>query len=327
MGEYAGESIAKKVARVRLYRRTREAWKAVGKDVKEARVMFLPGPEAAEVGALRHILGVPPEHVVAIDRDAAAVQRAQEKWPGLHGIVGDLCDPRVNEAEEKAVRPPGKCWSYLYSFIHLDLMGNLSRGSLRVYHEWIHRLDEGGVLAATYLRGREVGGSLASVEKERARKLNERRDDLDRDARRELYVLSADFDRAMSHLRPLQRVYERTWNDGWPDPEDPDPELSITRLVPIGTYAYRAEVSPMGVLVTQGLTVFNYNQPAHKAMRRRHDVYTTSVIRKDPMIDLLTEADSLEKEFTKQQVAEILNVTPGTLASYRAHRTMGTYAA
>mgnify|MGYP001576964157 CR=1 FL=1 len=50
--EYAGESLAKKVARVRLYRRTKEALVHRGVKPADARVIFLPGPEASEVGAL-----------------------------------------------------------------------------------------------------------------------------------------------------------------------------------------------------------------------------------------------------------------------------------
>lgn len=357
---YAGESIAKKVCRVRLYRRTRAAWRDRRVDSKQAKVIFLPGPEAAEVGALKHILGVHPENVLAIDRDAEACGVAEERWPGIRALHGDLGKERTHVealAFLKGQDPAA-------AFVHLDLMGNLSEQALKSYVDWCSLCQENGVLAVTYLRGRELPESLGGRMKAAHRDLFVKLSPSALEARlrapgplpmfaisKELYrILSADFDRASSHFTAIQvatmtlqaiaagalsldgifswlgstkelearveaiRNYEQSQGD------------SLLTFTPLATYCYRAEVSPMGVLVLHRITRATLNSDGYTSLRHQRGRDTSSVIKKDPMEDLLAEADSLEKEFTREQVAEILNVSPGTLTAWRAHRTMGTYA-
>ena len=94
--EYAGESLAKKVARVRLYRRTRAMLEAADVAPGTARCLFLAGPESAELGAIRHILRADMAHSIGIDRDPAACKALRKKWPGGNVVCGDLASWRAH---------------------------------------------------------------------------------------------------------------------------------------------------------------------------------------------------------------------------------------
>lgn len=377
MSVYAGESLAKKVARVRLYRRTREMLRCRNIDPATIKVVFLPGPEAAEVGALKYIFKARAQNVVGIDRDEVAIEALRKKWPGACGILGDLADRSLVEDEAGPFRRVFSTFQSphdLAGFIHLDLMGNLSVAAALMYCNWAAFCREDGVVAVTYLRGRErikipteasnfeVARGLAKaavvVDKPiEAFRICARgvQTCFDKVTRR---LVAPDPERATSHLIALcetgycHQVQRKLINDavqrGVPSITRGQLGEATARALdalmapgvfersmhagelkffsPIASYAYRAEVSPMGILAAQYV-----RKPTQQLASYQHAVgqrsrHASSIIRKDPMDDLLAEADSLQKEFSREQVAEILNVSTGTLAAWRAHRTLGTYA-
>lgn len=104
-------------------------------------------------------------------------------------------------------------------------------------------------------------------------------------------------------------------------------------LTPIAGYSYQANVSPMGVLLvqlikqseeTKGWVKHLHGKTTHYVRRERRLV--TSNIKKDSLDVLLVEADYLAQEgFSKKAIADIFDVSVGTMAAWKAHRTMGTY--
>jgi hypothetical protein len=315
--KYHGESIAKKVARVRLYRRAREALKFRG--VRgPIRAMFMPGPEAAEVGALKHILGVRAQDATAIDLDPACCSVARERWPGIQTLVEDVGDSAWFESAKIAP----------FNFVHLDLMGTLTTDTIATYGYWAFLTELSGIFVTTYLRGREKTASMGNVLRCAAAEAtkNIKRSGIN------TYVLSADPARASSHMVTLNDCF---WALLYKIEHGVFPALELDNIdylesngiifTPIATHCYKSGPSPMGVLVTQKVFHTDLRLESYQQFISKRQRHTTSVLRLDPMNELIAEAASLGKEFSGDQVAEILNVTPGTLAAWRAHQTRGTY--
>lgn len=343
MGEYAGESIAKKVARIRLYKRTRQALKYFDYKLENVKVLFLPGPQATEVGVLKYLLKTQPKNVVAVDKDPEVCQWARMKWPGITAVCGDLMYPDT-------VREVRSVCS-TYDFIHLDLMGTLSANSELLYAQWSNLCETNGVMAVTYLRGREQKITPISRQCQLfGEKMRDARKHSTGDAKKYLHLMSADPVRSYAHLMALKVCgavgllqqnprYDDGLDitDGMTDEDINDVVLRAAQwrmvedhveygsFTPLATYAYRSEYASMGVLAVQKVYHDVLESDSYALLRYDRSRHSTSIIKKDPMEDLLLEADSLEKDFTKDQVAEMLGVTKGTLAAWRAHRTMGTY--
>lgn len=338
MSEYAGESIAKKVCRIRLYKRTRQALKYFGYKLEHIKVLFLPGPDSTEIGALKHILKVQPTNVCAVDRDPQVCEDASDRWPGISAVCGDLRDSGTLETVRDI--------SSTYDFIHLDLMGTLSGASVDLYSRWGWLCETNGVLAVTYLRGREQKISTLS---RNCQNIATAAMDMWKNSKGEgkklFKLMSADPERSYAHLLALKisgamgvlKFEEKVPITDWLE-TDPDPEFveQITNqminedhrygsFTPLATHAYRADFSSMGVLAVQKVYDKDLQSGSYGKLRYDNSRHTMSIIRKDPMDELLQEADSLEKEFSKDAAAEILGVSKGTLAAWRAHRTMGTY--
>lgn len=355
MGEYAGDSVAKKVARVRLYKRTRDLLAASGHNPSTSTVLFIPGPECAEAGCLKYLLRVPPERCVGIDIDDKAGDALMEKLPGAVALTLDLRGGYAPAIAKSAMTLSVLDWvgekKSSFSFIHLDLMGNLSADTELIYAQFGSLVDAGGVIAATYLRGREAGFSRHQLE---TTKQLYARMPLSTYSKR---LLGSDYARSTMHFWALvhetsKRVVRQMAriappkvlkNLGITDPNNVS-ELQCLKIashmwddvggyVPAAAYAYQGAVSPMGVIAAQW---------APMQLRTKHweDIYygrkcfpprfcrrlISSTISQNDMEELLVEVDELVKEgFSPAQVAEIMNTTVGTIAAWKAHRTMGTY--
>ncbi len=151
---YAGESLAKKVARVRLYKRVRQALRWGYEQNADLRVFILPGPEFAEYGALKHILK--PKVLVGVDRDPVACQLMKDKWPGSITYCGELTVKQTQKAPRTWTEVTSVFGWNSFHFVHLDLMGNYFPKLDVLYDLWSRFVIPKGILATTYLRGREV---------------------------------------------------------------------------------------------------------------------------------------------------------------------------
>jgi hypothetical protein len=354
MAEYAGESLAKKVARVRLYTRVRETLLFSNRNLDNTKVLFLPGPDASEVGALKHILKVKPQNVIGVDIDGDACDALTKKWPETNVIQGDLSKPKTFNKALRDIKSYGEFDGF--DFIHLDLMGILKRDSELLYGMWARFCAENGVMAVTYLRGREN----KSRESENVRSLRKTaaliakiHEGAGGESKLFLKMIAPDPERAISHLMALNTGFHKL---RLVDEMDGDVDAAMeafsdelnqaadmgeregmkgvlehrrmvgrTQFTLLASYAYRAETSPMGVMAAHHVSIDTLESDSYAFLRYKHGRHTSSVIKKDPMEDLLKEAELLEVNYGKDAMLEILNVTRQQLAAYRAHRTMGTY--
>ncbi len=352
MGEYAGESIAKKVARVRLYTRAKQVLLSRLESLRGIRALILPGPHASEVGALRHILGVEQENIVAIDRDADACDAMRIKCPRATVVCGELVDRNTLQHVLDALtrqREPR-----MFGFMHLDMMGTLSVDTINTYCKYAPLCEVNGVIASTYARGRDgIGRTPSEKFGPQLRnyisqtKLYARQWVHDfrrtREGRLLIRLLSPDPIRSLEHWNGTTSGFFQgmAWIRGvhFPDHDGrcgvfaDEAEMKWVREIaassgvptPVGCYAYKGKANPMGVLVMQRLLSSYIESDSFASIRYQRSRHAFSVIKKDSMLDMLREVDSLSKTYDRTQIAEILDVSTGTLAAWLAHRTMGTY--
>jgi hypothetical protein len=335
MGEYAGESPAKKVARVRLYKRAAMLLKAAKVEIEKMRALVLAGPEACEAGALLHILGVKEENIVAVDRDPASCAAMKARVPKATVICGDLADSKIWCRVRDANRPDAMGEPYV-GFTHLDLMGNLTTNVEVLYGLYALLCPLGGVFATTYLRGRErsYGKALLAGLDAQIKEDGNFRWATGRNARAFRTITALDPKRIYAHLGLINvSLIDATVHVMAPhltkQKDENFAEFLATYpyvFVPVAAYSYNGEASPMGVVMGQLLKRGSaaeeplvWNQIAQKSR------FSSSYIQRDSILDVLTEADILVAEYGREVACEILSISSGTLAALKAHRTMGTY--
>jgi hypothetical protein len=338
-GEYAGESIAKKVVRARTYLRAKEMLHAAGR-TDNLTVVVLPGPDAAEVGCLRHILK--PKHIFAVDRDQSCVDHFFDKSdPMLDDDYEILTQGYTGELED--FNP--ECG---IDFANLDLMGNINGDPGETASLVTNWLNMWGVASITYLRGREKGEIRDYVTNTPKGLLTSR---MTRQTRRRW---GPDPIRSSAIFGSLQRGMHRRLvegtalkyglEDNFRDPKILDWAAAESALylrdrdgihfTPIASYSYQAN-TPMGVLVAQLINEKKERSGWEKLLNGKANKFgikdrrlISGAIPKDPMVELLREADFLAKEgYSTSAVADIFDVSTGTMAAWKAHRTMGTYSA
>lgn len=350
MSEYAGESIAKKVARLRLYRRVKQVMDSVGTSTRDMRMMILIGDEACEVGCIKHLLNVKPEGVIAVDRNPEACKMLSRRWPEVQVINADLESKKTFTTVRSWLKnAPG------LDFIHLDLMGNMSNSATALYGIWLEFLSSNGLMGVTYLRARENEKNMSHmlVTLRQASKALIPSMKNTPELKRMHRLMGADSERAHWHLTAMKTAHLIThFIKEYKDSEEANHHMvewlkewqTVLRLgnhrevqhwmelydnptiTPMATFSYRSEVSPMGVLLVQKVERELLKSQGFENLQYSGGRFSCSVIKKDPMLDLLAEAESLHKIMDWDAAAECLNVAPRTLVAWRAHRTMGTYA-
>jgi hypothetical protein len=266
---------------------------------------------------------VTPDRALAIDRDEAAIKMVEQRWPGVNTICGDLCEERTFRAVANTTLV--RNGHVPVHFCHMDLMGPLTDAAFAAYTRWVAFVDACGVFGVTYLRGREMRGSAGAVSRTHGTEILTKASPAFR------RLLSPDYGRAFSHLCAINGA-DTTFHalrfgrdlTNFEALQELQLQLPWT-LVPVGTHCYRSEHSPMGVLLTQRMMRAKLNS-SYRQFQFKTTRNVSSVIPKDPMGDLIAEADSLLKDYSKAAVCEILDVEPSTLSAYRAHLTRGTYA-
>lgn len=141
MAKYPGESEGKRGARLVLYLASTIALE--GRVVGD--VLTLAGPGASEYEALRYLAKRTSGQVFMADTDASCVSVAKRAGADRvhHGCVVDLL---------AAARKSGR----RFAFIHLDFMGHVTGTVMSALTAASRALSPGGVVAVTFLRGREM---------------------------------------------------------------------------------------------------------------------------------------------------------------------------
>lgn len=141
---YLGETDAKRLARLAVYRRVEELQPISCREEHSA--IVLSGPEACEVGCLRYLLKMDAESAYFADiKEKKGLQRAQRTWTGVNTHHGDV--------QELFGHVPKA------AFINLDFCGYLSPERELIVQRMAPHVAEWGLVFYTFYRGRESLGS------------------------------------------------------------------------------------------------------------------------------------------------------------------------
>lgn len=148
---YQGESPAKKLARLELWRQVAQLEKNI---FFEGNHLVLAGAEAGDVGTLFG-LGIYADQIVAVDKDIHQAHAARWKYPGVRIEVGDVLDvARENRGLSTAF---------------LDFCSHASDELFKKIHGVSKCLEKGGLLGVGLTVGREKVGTGAQVKELKSR--------------------------------------------------------------------------------------------------------------------------------------------------------------
>lgn len=332
-GGYAGESIAKKIARVRLYRRAAYVLREIRSGPHEGDHVVLAGPGASEVGCLKHILRVQPERCLFVDYSLVGLAEAERKWPGVRTYDGNIAD---------ALREAG-ARGRLFRFVHLDFLGHLRMETMESIRQANIHLTEKAVVALTFLRGRESGktplwreiNEVAPQMHEVMRRLADSQRSAVSDA-----ITALDPVRMDGYLMSLTGFFYPEMLEAWRAAIEGRPSLFNRRepggrpltdpesggMAPIFGAKYDSGRSPMGVIAVVRMLVGDLRRPKNaKMLFQAPPSEVAYTIREKSMSELVGVAVLLEAQYGREAACEILDITPGTLAAWKAHHTRGSY--
>lgn len=283
MGEYGGETISKKIARVRAYSL---AHACMGGQ-PDGLLLALAGPEARDADVARAFWAIKGEHALFVDTEPDGLRVAQSKLPGCGTHLGYLKPGVVPGPVALAV---------------LDFCGSVeTKASREAMASLRGLLRRGSAVIVTYLRARERPW-----------------------ARRDRML--ARFERSSGPADPplASVVRSKVALEGLAQAVGL-PAVHMARkfgrvrdndlvLVPMFLIDYWSKRSPMGMLVVVVRRWF-------EVRKVKPPVWVPSC--ESSPRELLSVADLLDKRGVDPSLA--LSVKPGTLAAWRAHRTMGTY--
>ena len=279
-GTYCGETDGKRLARAELYKTVVRWWESIPPS-RSGYLFGLAGPTAHELGAWKHILCWPAERCVVVDINPAGVDSAQQRMPGCIALCGDARDA-IAAMRTDAV-----------SLAHLDFMGHATDVVVDSLKSMSRRIVPGGMLALTYLSGRERSGS-ARWDEIRA---------CGNAYRQTIYGRNE---------TPPSAVFRPGAYTAWVQRYAKD-------IHPVFSGAYRSRRSTMGVIMwrrdirgerdRKRRPKFGHLEGGQHALRLRREVLGW-----------------VDRGWPLAPVAEIFNLAPATISAWRAHRTMGTYA-
>lgn len=154
MGRYKGDTPRKKVARLFF-------WSQAINDLSDervlkAKIMVVSGPTAGDVATLLGI-GIPPENILAVDKDPEAIAYVRTAWPEVRTFQGDYLDAAMKHRRE-------------FDAIHIDLcraMDPAEVAKIGKAAQW--GLKSRGKLGLALSYGREGEAGKKVVDKARER--------------------------------------------------------------------------------------------------------------------------------------------------------------
>jgi len=298
MTTYAGESVAKKIARARMYTAAMRAWALSGRPGGIA--ITLAGPEACEVGALRDFLAYKPADVLFVDRNAACIDAVKKRWPAARTFHGDLLD--AIKATERI------------GFIHLDFMGNYTDSVDECFAALRTRLVPKGIATYTFLRGRESARLIRWREAAvAAEKIGWCLCD-DASCRNETVRLEGYTELMRAAIEGRRCCCNKCTDQ--------------TEIFLVGLARYDSGRSPMGIIsqqrMPQKLRGPRWERAYDKLCARIS--FRPRLISEDSDEDLRLYAVKMRKKGVHRDlVAALLDVAPATVTAWEAHATRGTY--
>lgn len=290
LNSYAGESLEKKLARAQAYRIAR---KFLSPDVVgNARVVGLSGPHAHDVSLVRSFGISYPERVSLADLDPRNAAAASAL--GAHGFCGPIEELPCTDLVDLAV---------------FDWCGHAdTETARRAYARFRYR--SGSLIMVTQLRARETAKSETKVLGRLLRATVSREENW-------LKNWEPDWDRQASLTRVLYQACGLLPQGSVLNSKFKVRDRDLV-LWPRATIRYCGHSSPMLISLFQLRRAF-------EARRDRTSMsYTAITISKATPSLAIDLSDELDHDGFDG--AGALCVSRGTLAAWRAHRTMGTYA-
>lgn len=305
---YHGETDAKRIVRLDCYLRAAEliAGSTSARHqlygIQPCWAVTLCGPDAAELGAFKHLLKWPARQSAFVDMDSnpSGLRKAEKNWDNVKTINDTLYNAI------RLIKGP-------IAFIHLDFMGHISSDVETSLHLIRPRIPRGGVVMVTSLRGRETVNTPHWKEAQNRISWP-------------ALVASPDFIR-------------RTKAFGWTNPRlavaraagYANEHLQILNGADTGRfsvfqkrgmfwceriYEYQGGPSPMVVHFYRRTDLSLFKNEAMLYRLRCNGEQAAMQVRSQVlrMMDLSTE-----------EISEIMNIPRGTVAAWRAHGTRGTY--
>lgn len=290
MAQYAGESLAKKIARVKLYLDISQHLPRDG----TSRVVGLAGPEANDVSLCEAFNIAHPSRICLADLDEEAVTVAKARGATtFHGPMHQMPHP---EPVDLAV---------------FDWCGYAdSTHAISAYRAFKYRV--GSVICVTFARGREQTDSAPQEHLRDNAKIN-MPTTLD-NARKVVAAKTISSALGIPILFWAQDSSAHSIKDSAP----------ILHLVSI--LDYQGHSMPMGMVALKISRKYEFMRRCRKGndVSRSEKISWHPPVKKNAdVLECLRIADYLEEEGIDP--AKALAVSPGTLAAWRAHRTMGTY--
>lgn len=111
--------------------------------------MVLAGPDAGEIGCLRHYLGFQADRTWFVENDKkhkAGLEKVRREWPGANAKLMDVKDVLSSLADNSV------------AFLHLDFMGYLNGVRRDIVLEAAQKMAVWGTIFYVFFRGRERDG-------------------------------------------------------------------------------------------------------------------------------------------------------------------------
>lgn len=286
---YCGETDGKRIARAWMYRdiagHCRDRLLNGFDSLPDGIAVVLCGPVAADVKILINVFGWKPANILAIDLIKENLSVASAL--GARTFHGDVTDVLRTLDEPIA-------------FLNLDLMGRLSASTSALVASARRLMSADSIVSVTFMRGRE------------------RREELDRISRwskgNEIETSQpGKFNRDYAMLRLLFKV------------------LSPDEWDPMSAVQYQS-TCPMSVVAVRRRPARNWEEFPFRFRSVRPGAsvreYMLRILAMGPSEEERAIAEAVGADaydFVRESWTDLLNLSPATVAAWRAHATRGTY--
>ncbi len=159
---YSGDTDAKRLSRLAVYRRIEELQP---KESRNGLAIVLAGPEAGEIGCLRDFLKMDGPSVVFVDKEPKGLVKVARDWPEALTFFSDM----------KNVQKHLIGTSNAISLINFDFCGYVTDANEKLVRNISHQVVDWGMVFTTFFRGRETFGNMERVQKAKATTLDGKR--------------------------------------------------------------------------------------------------------------------------------------------------------
>jgi hypothetical protein len=302
---YQDDGLAKKLVRFELWTVLSEI---LGERFMQGRHLVLSSHEAGDVSTLLG-LGVPPNHIVAVDTDRGALACAKKKFPEVDFRHADITEV-------------AKTHQHKFLTAHVDLCSTISEDTIKTIVGTLPALRNNSFLGIAFMMGREKEDAASRIEREKnkiARKREHGKDDATRgynvNRMARIRVLASRLDGICASnriaIRPMWAKFYLSGGKkrkGVPMAYTLFSVVRATKKEPFGAFIDRVRKTESEWIPSTTLAGSLSNDPWYlnideKALR-----------------DFC-----LRMNKSAAQISLLLNIPKMRVAAWKAHRTMGTY--